>query len=636
MYKLAGILLVSCCAGGVSAREYAPRVVSPERADAYSMRTFAEFPRWRGLQGDALAWEVYRYLVDTRSGLFHCNEVLEGGEPLPEFAIVRDPVKIINVYGYGFCGLLGPVMAGIWEDMGKGPSRTVSLPGWSHVASEVFYGGAWHYMDLDVRAVFRRADGSLASLAEARQDPALWRGRGPLFFPEDSLDSTQKIYRQTRVEHYHGFQQSGHTMDYVLRQGERLTRWWTPQGGRWHHPGTWNSQAWLLRLLEQEPRGPKPNHRGFSVHNHANGRFVYCPDLSEKSTDFADGAYDAHNVRPAAEGLTLAAPGEGHVVFEVRSPYVIVPRVGRTDTEADDGEASVIEMDGHGVSLGLSLDGGLTWREVRPEGEPSRLDLTPYVRGRYGYLLKIALRAQLGQALIRRLQITTWVQVAPAALPLLSAGTNRMEYRTGDHYGLKTRVKGVRSEAWGPDELLKYLVSPPADYDPARKTERIHGPVVVQVAPPPGARIAWFTAEGSFRTHQLEAARKTRNTMAYAAEDAEKFQEIYRAEVPADTEHWHYNAHREVRLAQPARQIYVRYVGDPGLNNFHVYAHCLDDARPSAGPVSITYTWRDNGGLKTHTAKLDGPGTFEITAGEHPVCESVDMAVPSVRRESSR
>ena len=89
------------------AREYAPRVVSPERADAYSMKTFAAFPRWRDLKDDALAWEVYKYLVDTKSGLFHCNEVLEGDEALAEYRNVRDPVKIINVYGYAYCGILG-------------------------------------------------------------------------------------------------------------------------------------------------------------------------------------------------------------------------------------------------------------------------------------------------------------------------------------------------------------------------------------------------------------------------------------------------------------------------------------------------------------------------------------------------
>jgi hypothetical protein len=109
------------------------------------------------------------------------------------------------------------------------------------------------------------------------------------------------------------------------------------------------------------------------------------------------------------------------------------------------------------------------------------------------------------------------------------------------------------------------------------------------------------------------------------------FEEIYRAEVPLDAEHWHYNARREVRLAEPAERVFVRYVGDPALNNFHVYAHCTDDGRPSAGPVKITHTWLDGGRRKTRTVTLRGPGQYEIDAGADPADESIEISVPSDR-----
>jgi hypothetical protein len=593
------------------------------------MQTFADFPRWRGLRGDALAWEVYQYLADTHSGLFHVNEVLEGDDALGEYRIVRDPVKIMNVYGYGFCGLLGPVMAGVWEDMGGGPARTVTLPDWAHVVSEVFYDDAWHYVDVDVRAVFRRADGSLASLADARRDPGLWVNRGPLFFPNDALEPTRQVYQRTRVENYYEFNQSGHTLDYVLRQGESFTRWWTPQGGRWNHPRDWNRVDWLRQLIEQEPRGPKPNHRHFTVHNYANGRFVYRPKLTDHSTDFADGAYEAHNVRPSAAGLSLDQAGEGDAVFEIRSPYAIVPLVGQLDTTDDDREASVVELDAQGASLSLSLDNGMSWHDLGAVAGAATLDLTSHVAGRYGYLLKVNLRGQPDQALVRSLTVTTWVQVAPAALPVWHRGRNRMEYRTGDHYGLKTRVVEIRSEANRPEALLKYLVEPPADYDPQRKTARIRGPIVVQVEPPPGAKIAWVSAQGSFATHQREAARNTRNTIAYAVNAPRDFREIYRSQIPTDAEHWHCNAHREIRLDQPAQRLYLRYMGDPALNNFHVYAHCVDDGRRSTKPVTITHVWREPSGPKTQTVTLAQPGPYEIVAQDQPTCESIEIRVPS-------
>ena len=471
----------------------------------------------------------------------------------------------------------------------------------------------------------------MASLDEARHDPSLWRDRGPLFFPHDSLDSTRKIYEQTPVENYHGFNQSGHTMDYVLRQGETFTRWWTPQGGRWNHRLEWNREEWLRRLIEQPPRGPKPNHRDFTIHNHGNGKFVYRPNLTDQSSDFADGVYDSRNVQPAAAGLSLTEPGEGYAIFEVRSPYIIVPKVGPLDTLAEDCEASLVELDASGAGLALSVDNGRTWRELAVPAGSAPLDLTTHVAGRYGYLLKISLRGQPGQAVVRALAITTWVQVAPAALPVLAKGKNVLEYRTGDHYGLKTRVLEIRSEAGKPEETLKYLVSPPADYDPQRKTDRIHGLAVVKVEPPPGTKIAWFTAEGAFATHQREAARKTRNTMTYAVDEPRDFREIYRADVPTDTSHWHCNAHREIRLSKPAEAVYVGYVGDPALNNFHIYAHCLDDGRSSAQGVTITHAWREPSGPKRQTVTLKQPGPYEITTDGEPVCESIEIAVPSDR-----
>jgi len=621
--------IVLLVAGSAPAREYAPRVVSPHNADAYSMKTFAEFPRWRDLQGDRLAWEVYKYLVDTRTGLFHMNEVLEGHDGLSEYRSVRDPVKIINVYGYAYCGILGPVAAGVYRDMGIGPTRTLSLPDWRHMTSEVFYGGKWHYIDLDVRAVFRRDDGTLASMEEARRDPSLWKNRGPYFFPNDSLDRVRQIYRHTPVLHFHGFNQSGHTMDFVLRQGETLTRWWTPQGGRWHHAAVYQRTAWLRELIEKEPRGPAPNHRHFTVHNYGNGRFTYEPNLTERSTDFLDGVYDARNVRPGPDGLTLVEPGEGYAVFEVRTPYIIVPVVGRMETTDDDRAASVVRIDSRGASLAISLDNGLTWTDLNAAGTPDGLDLTRHVAGTYGYLLKIGLRGRPGQAVVRRMSITTWVQVAPAALPSLRRGSNRMEYRTGDHHGLKTRVMEIASEAGDPSRLLKYLVAPPADYDPARKTGRIRGEIIAQVQAPPRTKIAWFLASGSFRTHQLRAAEKTRNTMAYAVDRPEDFIEIYRADVPTDTQHWHYNAYREVRLKRPAERIFVRYFGDPALNNFRIYAHCLDDGRDSATPVRITHVWRENGRRKSKTVSLQSPASYEIVADAEPTDELIEISVPS-------
>jgi hypothetical protein len=617
--NLSQVLAFLACCAPVAAREYAPRVLSPDHADAYSMRTFAEFPRWRDLSGDAKVFEIFQYLADRRTGIFPMGAgAWEGRDPVYDFGYIRDPVKMINVYSAGYCDMLGPTAAGILQDMGIGPTRTLNLPKWGHVVAEVHYDSKWHYVDLDVRAIFRRPDGSLASLADAQGDDSLWQGGNtPLFFPLDNLANTRKVYASTEVKIRHGVQMGGHTMDYVLRQGESFTRWWKPQGGRWNHHDAYNKAPFPRNLLEKSPRGPKCKHESFTIHTHGNGRFVYAPNLTDRSSDFAEGVYDAQGVRPGPEGLF----GRGYVIFEVRSPYVIVPRVGDFDTTADDVDASVIKLDARGVTHSISLDNGLTWQV------PASLDLTPLVAGQYGYLLRLDFKES--DSLLKKLEISTWVQVHPASLPALRKGTNEMRYVTGDHYGLETQVVEIRTNGSDSADFLKYLVVPPQDFDPARTTARARGEFTAKISAPPGMKIVWFSGGGSFNTYQGDDAPRTANAMAWAIDPDGPFTDFYQANVPAGQSHWHYNADVEVKLPMPAKSVFIRYTGDPGVNNLRIYAHCLPDHPPRRSPVMITHAWYEGSENKTKTILVDRPGTYEINVENDPEDESIELAIPS-------
>jgi hypothetical protein len=624
---LAGLVALPC-APPANAHEHAPRVLSPHNADTYSLKTFGLFARWRDLAGDAKVYELFKYLADARTGLYPLGvPAWEGREELSEFGAVRDPIKMLNVYPIGHCGTLGPTMAGIIEGLGIGAARTLVLPGFHHVVAEARYGEKWHYLDLDLRAVFRRADGTLASLEEARRDAFLWKGpSGPLFFPLDSLAAVRDAYIQTAIEPRHGVASGGHTMDYILRRGETFTRWWKPQGGRWNHHPSYGVRPFPRDIIEAEPRGPKCKHASFTVHTHGNGRFVYRPDLAAGSADFADGARDRLNVRPGPSGLELETPGEGHATFEFRTPYVIVPLVGDLDHLEDDREASVVRVEGTGVRLATSLDNGLTWTDVDAEGDAA--DLTRHVAGTYGYLLRVALRGQ--GAVLKALEVTTWVQVHPASLPSLRKGTNHMRYVNGDHHGLPTHVLEIR-DGEDRESLWKHLVEPPLDFDPQRKTRRIVGPFVVRVPAPPGCRIAWFSAGASFVTHQGDEAPATRNSMAYAADRPAEYRVLYEAKVPAGNAHWHYNADVEAQLDEPAKVLFLRYVGDPGVNRIRIYAHCLRETPCASSPVQITHGWREEGNLRTHSVRLEGAGIYDVVADGEPEDEFIEIAVPGGR-----
>ena len=93
----------------------------------------------------------------------------------------------------------------------------------------------------------------------------------------------------------------------------------------------------------------------------------------------------------------------------------------------------------------------------------------------------------------------------------------------------------------------------------------------------------------------------------------------------------HYNAQREIRLEEPARQVYVRYTGDPAVNAIRIYAHCLDDDSRPTPPIHVTHTWREDGAAdaKAFRTELTGPGTYEVTVEGEPQNESIEFSVPS-------
>jgi hypothetical protein len=53
--------------------------------------------------------------------------------------------------------------------------------------------------------------------------------------------------------------------------------------------------------------------------------------------------------------------------------------------------------------------------------------------------------------------------------------------------------------------------------------------------------------------------------------------------------------------------------------------------------VTITLEWRESGVRKSQTVALDRPGPYEITTDGEPVCESIELAVPSdIKPEKER
>ena len=622
------------------AASYSPRVTSEHVPDCSSLEAFRNYHAWRDKTGQELAIAAWKCFVGTETGVAHFQPIREGTDPVDwEYRIIRDPIKMLNVYGYGFCGAFGPTTAGLFEGLGFEKARSVQLPAVNHNVTEVFYDGAWHYYDTDLRGVLFRRDGeTIASIEDVIREPDLWlnppRKMDP-FFPEDSPSGIKQYserYGAVPPQYCHQWFHGGSTMDFVLRKGESLTRFWHPRGGRWSHQPQDAETPFFRKLIQSEPYGAKTNHPRFTIWAHGNGLFEYAPTLRKGCGDFADGAFDHSNVELTDDGLTPTGDGKGEVVFEVLSPYVIVPQVGDLDDPGDDREASVVTFSSRGqVAVAISLDFGRSYIPVVPAAmaDETRIDLTPYLRGeRYQYLVKFTLRGKSNQTVLKSLQIRTWVQVAPISLPRLKAGTNHLRFGLGDKHGMST-VPGMQIPNMGdPQEMSRYWQKTPADYNPVRWTQRLVGPMDLVFYAPPGRKIKWASLGGYFRSYQKAEAPKTRNEIWYAVDDSDEWKIAYRANVPDWQEHWHYASDQEVVLEKPAEKLRVRYVGQPGVNGVRVNLHSL---RPDAKPdnrVVVTHGFKMDGKLQERSFTFDSATDYVIECPSTPEDVFVKLAVP--------
>ncbi len=618
---------------------HSPRVVSEHVPDTFSLADYRNYPAWRNLQGQELALAAWKAFVSRETGVAHFQPIREGPDPIDwEFRMIRDPIKMLNTYGHGFCGAFGPTTAGLFEGLGFKQARAAQIPACNHNVTEVWYDGAWHYFDTDLRGVIFRRDGkTIASIEEVREQPDLWTNpsrKVEPFFPDDPPDL--QVYARTFKEQPAGYRyrwfMGGSTMDYRLRKGESLTRWWRPQGGRWSHQEEDAETDFFRRLILKPPYGAKSNHPNFSVWTHGNGLFEYAPVLKKGSGDFADGVFDARNVELIDNGLTLAKDGEGEAVFEVLSPYVIVPLVGDLDDRGDDREASVVTFTSQGkVRVSISLDFGRSFREVEAvnEGGITTLDLTRYLRERYQYLVKFTLTGKRGDLALNSLAIRTWVQVAPISLPRLMKGVNHLEYKTRDQRGIASTPWMQIPNMGDKEEMSRYWVRPPGDYHPARKTQRLKGEMELAFHAPPGREIRWASLGGFFQSYQNEDAPKTANEIWYAEGDSTAWKRVHRAAIPTWHSHWHYAYDTDVVLERPAATIRVRYVGNPGVNGVRVNLHSVAPAETGDNSVVVTHCYRMNGREGDRKFTFDGPSRYTIDCPSEPEDLYIKLEVPS-------
>ncbi len=429
--SIAKLALLLALTPPLPAQVYSPRVLKEGQPDPTDVRSFARTicanARTPGEKAEAI-WRFF--LTDgrfVRPGYWYHIAGWTYEEPKGE---VLDALKLLNSYGFGLCYHIAPLLEAMFDAAGFEDSRVWFLTG--HTVAEVFYDGAYHYYDSDMMGYTTLGDGPprqsvVASVRDIERNATVLTSRlksprevnaalvDPPWYPADvgeaAIGDLAELFTTASDNRlYSGRRYSlGHAMDYVLRPGERIIRYYQPEEPELYYlPYKFDGKTWsefpqeIAQYGIRTADGPRSQK---DARLWATGRIEYEPDLA-------------------------GAPAE--IVIDMPSPYVII------DASA---EMRLQLAKGQSLTAATSVDNGRTWSEAgRAAGpysgawktEAATLTRSEHgrrtaVSGTYGYLLRLT---RNGGA-IARLRVTTRFQLNPRTLPDLQTGDNNLLYSAG-------------------------------------------------------------------------------------------------------------------------------------------------------------------------------------------------------------
>ena len=419
------ICIIILLAVAAPAQIYAPVVTREGQADASSLQSLVRdiYKNSGAMTPAERAKAIWRFfLTDGRfvePGFWYHIAGWAYEEPKGE---VLDAVKLLNSYGFGLCYHIAPLLEGVFEAGGFEDARVWFLTG--HTVAEVFYDGSYHYLDSDMMGYNKIGPGPLrerriASVRDIEKDGSIILGNltpGKKVDPDkaeqpwypadvraDAVPDLAALFTTTSDNFVYPFKRysEGHSMDFVLRPGERMSRYFRPSDDRmfylpYRREGTQLQEfpkefsKYQIKTLSG-PRSQKDS-RVWGT-----GRIEYRPPVS------------------ASSSFTVDMP----------CPYVIVDALFRLDVKLGATDKLTVQT---------SNDGGLTWtladtlrgpHDGAWQVKPRMLTQSTHgsqsaVSGSYGYQVQF----QSSKASYRNVVLSTDFQLNPRTLPALTAGHN--------------------------------------------------------------------------------------------------------------------------------------------------------------------------------------------------------------------
>ena len=646
-------LLHLTLAAALHAQVYSPRVLRDNQPDASNLERLAQgiYAQSGARTPRARAEAIWRFfLTDGRfvkPGMFYHIAGWAYEEPTGE---VLDPLKLLNSYGFGLCYHIAPLLEAVFEAGGFDDARCWFLTG--HTVAEVFYDGAYHYFDSDMMGYnVAGADGSFrgkpvvsvhdlersgAIILDKLQSPNAVKSGvvdNP-WYPADvrarAMPDLAGLFTSTSDNYLYPFTRyaSGHSMDFVLRPGEKLIRFFAPEEpGLFYLPYKFDGKHWT-----EFPR-----------------------EFSEYHIRTADGPHSQKDSRTWATGRIEYTPpyqlDQGVTVIDMPSPYVIIDSRFTADLDLPGTDTE--------LRMATSIDGGITWHsagnqrgpyhgawssepEILARSEHGRLTT---VSGSYGYKLRLTQSVHS----VKSLHLVSRIQLNPRTLPAIESGENHFTYSSAAP--VERRVIPAPLAAAPVHDLKLCSENGQVFLDPlpgktGEAIYRLNADGKQLVGFDVGARFLDLSGglapdKLTAETRRMAAAthRAGPASISWSTASAGPFQELWL--FPKELQwldkqpvtrllRWP-EVFKQIRTLPPnTKTVYVKLTSaGPAIDSIRLALYLKPAAAASPGKMVITQDWTENGIVRQHREQISNDETahhFTIQAGTHLSNSSITLS----------
>ncbi|NRA36962.1 MAG: hypothetical protein HRU15_02375 [Planctomycetes bacterium] len=611
-----------------SAVRYSPCIVSEHVPDLSSLEAMLQHQRFAGKTGQDLAIALWEFMVDRDLGLFHYIAAKNPFWKKDEY----DAIKTWNVYGWSICHCHASILGAMGRVAGF-KTRIANIKG--HEGTEFWYDDAWHYFDGDIQMYYRKHaphQDQIASLEEIHAETTLITEQqhpsNPSHFPDRLPEDIVNLY-DVEPTYLPIQDESLHSMDFILRPGEKMQRYFGHKGRRFIFDGSVKSYAKFAMVRDglgpAEAGAEGPTERFWPSRQWGNGFYWYAPNLTNASLDLQAGAQVIEGLIKNESGIQ---PIEDHgiIIFDFTSPYVycgVPDPMQRLPSQlgaqmnlayhcacAGDLQVDISNAAGDWITVFPAADhvdeAGSADSVDSADSEDSNernidLDYTEYVEGRLSFQIRVQLNG--AGTILHRMNNTLWFMVSPHSLPALrSIGDNKMSLHSGDKFNQASKSFLFERNYYDQDAHIDDVMSRnncrwvPDDYARMKPID-VSNPwqLVYALQAPEDQDLTWISVYTEFEGTVPGEVTDAPACIEIAANPLGPWSSIGEMDVVEHPQGWHFSLFAEGQFPSSTQVGYLRFSCKKGFKGFRVNAHYnVSEINSCELPLEITHAWYED------------------------------------------